>query len=103
MTVRAWFIVGALSASAAVLPAMAASQFSFFRPSRESLPAVKYDSHFAFTRIRYGARVGRGASGWEHDYPAADRNFSAILDYITHMRVHLDGSNILDLDEPRIF
>ena len=103
MTVRAWFVVGALSASTAVLPAMAASQFSFFRPSRESLPAVKYDSHFAFTRIRYGARVGRGASGWEHDYPAADRNFSAILDYITNMRVHLDGSNILDLDDPRIF
>jgi uncharacterized protein DUF4159 len=33
----------------------------------------------------------------------ADRNFSAILDYITNMRVHLDGSNILDLDDPRIF
>jgi hypothetical protein len=64
---------------------------------------VTYDSHFAFTRIRYGARVGRGASGWEHDYPTADRNFAAILDYITNMRVHLDGSNILDLDDPRIF
>jgi hypothetical protein len=102
MTARAWFIVGALS-SALVLPMAAASQFGFFRPSRESLPAVKYDSHFAFTRIRYGGRVGRGASGWEHDYPTADKNFSAILDYITNMRVHLDGSNILDLDDPRIF
>jgi hypothetical protein len=102
MSIKAWFIVGALS-SALVLPMAAAGQFGFFRPSRSSLPVVKYDSHFAFTRIRYGARVGRGASGWEHDYPAADRNFSAILDYITNMRVHLDGSNILDLDDPRIF
>ena len=33
----------------------------------------------------------------------ADRNFAAILDYATHMRVHLDGSNIFDLDDPRIF
>ena len=46
--------------------------------------------HFAFTRIRYGARLGRGFGGWEHDYPTADRNFSSILDYVTNMRVHLD-------------
>jgi hypothetical protein len=84
------------------LPMAAAGQ-GFFRFFSGSLPAVTYDSHFAFTRIRYGARVGRGASGWEHDYPTADRNFSAILDYITNMRVHLDGSNILDLEDPRIF
>jgi len=85
------------------LPAMAAGQRFFGRPSVASLPVVEYDSHFAFTRIRYGARIGRGFGGWEHDYPTADRNFSAILDYITNMRVHLDGSNILDLDDPRIF
>ena len=42
----------------------------------------------------------RGGGGWEHDYPTADRNFEAI---ITNMRVRLDGSNILDLDDPRIF
>ena len=99
-------LVAAIAAAMApsVLPMMAAAQRSFFFFTRsESLPAVTYNSHFAFTRIRYGARVGRGASGWEHDYPAADRNFSAILDYITKMRVHLEGSNILDLDDPRIF
>ena len=104
MRTRARLVAGGLLLSALALPMLAASQRSFFfSPTREALPAVKYDSHFAFTRIRYGARVGRGASGWEHDYPAADRNFSAILDYITNMRVHLDGSNILDLDDPRIF
>jgi hypothetical protein len=81
------------------LPAVASQFGRFFLPAAT---AVEYDSQFAFTRIRYGTRVG-GNGGWEHDYPTADRNFTAILDYMTHMRVHLDGSNILDLDDPRIF
>jgi len=96
-------MIGAGLLLAALALPMAAAGQGFFRFVSGSLPAVTYDSHFAFTRIRYGARVGRGASGWEHDYPTADRNFAAILDYITNMRVHLDGSNILDLDDPRIF
>jgi hypothetical protein len=103
MAVRVRVIVGALLLSVVVLPLTALAQRFFFRSAGESLPAVQYDSYFAFTRIRYGARIGQGFGGWEHDYPAADRNFSAILDYITNMRVHLDGSNILDLDDERIF
>jgi len=100
---RVRVIVGALLLSVLVLPLAAAAQRFFFRSSPQSLPAVQYDSHFAFTRIRYGARIGQAFGGWEHDYPTADKNFSAILDYITNMRVHLDGSNILDLDDARIF
>jgi len=102
MSTRIRIVVGALLLSGLLLPVLAAGQnfFRFFRT--ETLPAVEYDSHFAFTRIRYGSRVGRNC-GWEHDYPAADRNFSAILDYITNMRVHLEDSNIFDLDDPRIF
>ena len=103
MSDRVRIIAGALILSALVLPVSVAGQDFFRRFFSESLPSVEYNSHFAFTRIRYGARVGPGASGWEHDYPTADRNFSAILDYITNTRVHLDGSNILDLDDPRIF
>ncbi len=80
---------------------MAAGQF---RRSRQAALTVPYDSHFVFTRIRYGASLGRFyGGGWEHDYPTAERNFAAILDYITNMRVRMDGSNILDLDDPRIF
>ena len=84
---------------AVALPVVA-GQFGRF-----SLPgptAVDYDGHYTFTRIRYGTRVG-GNNGWEHDYPQADRNFTAILDYISHMRVNQKGSNIFDLDDPRIF
>jgi len=93
-------VAGVMLLLAVALPVMA-GQFGrrFFLPPPT---AVEYDSQFAFTRIRYGSRVGPNC-GWEHDYPTADRNFSGILDYITNMRVHLKDSNILDLDDPRIF
>jgi hypothetical protein len=100
MSERVRVVAGALALSALVLPiSVAAGQDFFNRFFPQSLPAVEYNSQFAFTRIRYG----RGFGGWEHDYPTADRNFSAIVDYITNMRVNLDGSNILDLNDPRIF
>ena len=55
---------------------------------------VDYDIHFVFTRISYGSGLSRfGGGSWEHDYPMADRNFAEILDYITNMRVRMDGSN----------
>jgi hypothetical protein len=67
---------------------------------------VDYDSNLTFTRLVYGSGLrdfGFGGSAWSHDYPAADRNLSAIIDYITHVRVRLDGTNVLDLDDPEIF
>jgi len=86
---------------AMALPVIAGQEF-FGRFSLPRLTSVEYDGQFAFTRIRYGTRSGVNY-GWEHDYPQADRNFAAILDYMTHMRVNLKGSNIFDLDDPRIF
>lgn len=101
MSPRPRLVAAALVLSAIVVPVVA-GQDVFGRFSRLRPMAVEYDSRFAFTRIRYGSRVGTNG-GWEHDYPQADRNFAAILDYATHARVRLDGSNILDLDDPRIF
>jgi len=88
------------------LPLFAAGQF---RRQPRQTPTAEYDSHYVFTRIRYNAS-GRGLArgffgggGWEHDYPTADRNLTAIVDYITNARVRLEATNILDLDDPRIF
>ncbi len=93
---------GLVLALALMVPLVAAAQFRS-RVPRASI-AVEYNSHFAFTRIRYNRGVfRRGGDGWSHDYPTADRNLGAILDYITNMRVRLDGTNILDLDDPRVF
>jgi len=89
-----------------LLPLVAAGQGR--RRGGPAAVTVPYDSHFVFTRIRYGAGGGLargffGGGGWEHDYPTADRNLAAILDYITNMRVRMDGSNIMDLDDAKIF
>ena len=74
------------------------------RRQQANSSTVEYDSHFAFTRIRYGQGMGGfGGATWAHDYPSADRNLTYILDYITNMRARLDGTNVLDLDDPRIF
>jgi hypothetical protein len=84
-------------------PLTAAAQLGL-RSQRMQSATVDYDSHFAFTRIRYGGGGGFGFGGaWAHDYPTADRNLGFILDYITNMRVRMDGTNVLDLDDPRIF
>jgi len=101
MSLRLRQVVGVVLLLAMALPVIAGQGFRgrFFLPPPT---AVEPDSTFAFTRVRYGTRVGSNC-GWEHDYPTADRNFSAILDYITNMRVHLKDSNILDLDDKRIF
>jgi hypothetical protein len=98
--------VAALLLLVVLLPLIASGQGR--RRYGPQAATVEYDSHFVFTRIRYGAGGGLargffGGGGWEHDYPTADRNLAAILDYITNMRVRIDGSNILDLDDPRIF
>lgn len=73
---------------------------------------VPYNGSFTFTRLRYGAvgsSGGRGfrgrgqSSAWNHDYPAADRNLQVILDEFTLLRTNIKGSNVLDLEDPRIF
>ncbi|HLG57755.1 MAG TPA: DUF4159 domain-containing protein [Vicinamibacterales bacterium] len=68
---------------------------------------VEHDGNLVFTRLVYGSGLGGfggfGGAAWSHDYPAADRNLSAILDHITHIRVHLEGTNVLGLDDPEIF
>jgi hypothetical protein len=43
-----------------------------------------------------------GINAWNHDYPTADGNVSAIIDYITHARVRGDGTKVLTLDDPEI-
>jgi hypothetical protein len=96
-------VVAVLLVALLALPLVAAGQRR--RQSRQETATVPYDSHFAFTRIRYGSglRGFGGGDAWAHDYPMADRNFGAILDYISHIRVNLDGTNVFDLDDPGIF
>jgi hypothetical protein len=59
----------------------------------------EYDGRFTFTRVRF---TGRGG-GWDHDYPQADRYLPLILNEITLLRPNLEGTNVLDLEDPAIF
>jgi hypothetical protein len=80
----------------------------------ESLNAP-YDGKLHFVRIQYtpggrggfglGGRRGRGGREpmWAHDYPRAERNFMKIIDETTFTHPLVDGSNILALDDPRLF
>jgi Domain of unknown function (DUF4159) len=75
-------------------------------PSSRFRQAAEYNGNLTFTRLIYGSSLrgfGFGGAAWSHDYPGADKNLSAIIDYITHIRVRLDGTNVLDLDDPEIF
>ena len=67
---------------------------------------AEYRGDMVFTRVAFGGGLrgfGFGGDAWSHDYPAADRNVSAIIDYITNARVRLDETNIVTLDDPEIF
>jgi hypothetical protein len=95
--------ISALVALCLFVPIIVAAQGRRVSSFRQ---VVDYDSNLTFTRLIYGSGLGEfgfGRSAWSHDYPAADRNLSAIIDYITHARIRLDGTNVLDLDDPEIF
>ena len=87
--------VAVLLVALLALPLLASGQFR--RQSYQRTSTVEYNSHFAFSRVRYRN------NSWNHDYPNGDTNFSAILEYITNMRVRLDGTNVFDLDDEGIF
>ncbi len=71
----------------------------------DPLYQVPYNGHFTFTRIRYGGPGFRrfGGSSWSHDYPDADRNMQTILDEFTAMSPNTSGSNVVLLEDTRMF
>jgi hypothetical protein len=96
----------AVPAALLLLPALAlAAQDGDGRAFRLEQVNPPYDGRFTFTRVRYGGPGfrGRGGSTWSHDYPSADRNMHRILDFLTSVRVHRDGTNVFTLDDPEIF
>ena len=78
-------------------------------PSGHYSSPVAYDGRFTMVRLRWGADFGgsRGRFGfqaaWNHDYPRAEQNLSAIVRELTYVDIHEDGSEILTLDDPNLF
>lgn len=76
------------------------------RPAQE-FGNVDYDAAFTFVRIQFnegggGLRGfrGRGEPPWAHDFPYADNNFVKILDEVTFVQPHLDGTNVIAAGDP---
>src|SRR4051794_37209371 len=95
-------------AGAAVFIAAMASAAQFDGPRRSYRSDISYDGRFTFVRLRWKSDLGssrRGgfSSAWNHDYPRAEQNLSAILKELTTLDIRVDGSRILTLDDPELF
>jgi hypothetical protein len=93
--------------------APAAGQRGFgrrFRQQEEREPTVHnlpYDGTFTFARIAYvtgpGGYYYMGLPAWAHGYPRAGINLMKIMDMMTLLRAHKDGTNVFTLDDPELF
>ena len=96
-------VVLALAAGAGTL----AQRGGFGRPYSSYLPNVRYDGKFTFVRMSYPTSGLGGRNSfyppWSHDYPTGESHFMRILDAVTNVQGHLDGSNILAFDDPEMF
>ena len=95
--------VVAIAAATAPLDQRDAPSFGHYPPN------VPYDGRFTFARLRWQSDFGyaRGGFGfrsaWNHDYPRAEQNLSAIIRELTYLDIRDDGSRILTLDDPELF
>jgi hypothetical protein len=63
-------------------------------------PNARYDGRFTFVRLRYTVYT---RSGWEFDYPQMERNFMTILKDLSSIKLHVNESNVYDMDDPELF
>ena len=77
-------------------------------PALQEFGNVPYDGAFTFVRVQFNSGrsfggFGRGRQpGWAHDFPQADNNFVKILDEITFIQPHVDGTNVIAADDPEL-
>lgn len=72
-----------------------------------STPNLPYDGRFTFARLKYAVASGgyyyRGLPAWAHGYSTAEQNLLAITHEVSTLDAHRDGSNVLALDDPKLF
>jgi hypothetical protein len=96
-----------LAIAGAVVVASAQDRFGRRQPQNYDGTNIGYDGRLAFVRLRYAS----GFSGfgrrsrelpWAHDYPTADIHMMKIVNDLTTVAPHIDGSNIYSLDDPEL-
>lgn len=97
-------------AGAAAVSAAFAQDRLFGRRAPQNYDTVNigYDGRLAFVRLRFATGFGgfgrRGSRElpWAHDYPTADIHMMKIVNELTTVGPHVDGSNIFSLDDPEL-
>jgi hypothetical protein len=87
-----------------------------WNPSPVDVPidkAPSYDGRFVFARLKFTTAPGgyyfRGLPAWAHGYSTeiqgrrAEDNLAKILNSVTDMKPHLDGTAVVDIEDPQLF
>lgn len=98
---RAWMLAIVLAIPLATLIAQRGGRRR--APGNEPNPNVAYDGRFTFLRVRFEPLGGGWDLKWDHDYPRAENHFMKILQELTSVKPHMEGSNILAFDDPEVF
>jgi hypothetical protein len=101
----------ALVAAAALLllsaAAIAQRRFPGYQGREPSVDNVGYDGRFTFVRLKYTTAPGgywyQGLPSWAHGYPLSEKNLMRIMNEVSYLGAHLDGFNVLALDDPDLF
>ena len=114
---RRWLALALTTGLGIVLAGAAFAQGGgFFRRGPIDVPIDKappYDGRFTFARLKYTTGPGgyyfRGLPAWAHGYLSAiqghrsESSLTKILDSVTNMRPHTDGTRVVDVADPELF
>ena len=105
-TTRRLVVSVVIAIAMAAAAALAQDRYGRRTPQNYDSVNIGYDGRLAFVRLRFatgfggfGRRGGRELP-WAHDYPTADIHMMKILNELTTVAPHVDGSNIYSLDDP---
>ncbi len=111
---RRWLQPALTTTLLIVLPGTALAQR--YRSGPIDVPIDKappYDGRFVFARLKFTTGPGgyyfRGLPAWAHGYLSAlqghrsETNLTKILNSVTNMNPHLDGTRVVDVADPELF
>ena len=99
----------------ALVPTVATAQRRWFGGQVEAPidKAPPYDGHFVFARLKFTTGSGGyyygGLPAWAHGYipiregSRSENNFVKILNAVTNMNPHVDGTRVVDVGDPELY
>jgi hypothetical protein len=91
------YVVIAAIAVTLLVPLSAQRRRQGFGSAFQAAAPIAYDGQFTVVRLWYSYY-----GGWSFDYPDMEQNLTLILNELTFMNAHRDGSNILRMDDPEL-